>query len=137
MTTYIASSWRNQHAVEMLTDFLEQNEHIIVKSFVRDANENPLTYSEAEKKMSFDEWIWSKRGEESFDFDSKAAMESDLVIMLCPIGKDASCELGMAYARNIPIISLWAKSEDLGLMRRIIKKNFNSYKELIKYVEGL
>jgi hypothetical protein len=136
MKIYIASSWRNQHAVEMLTDLLEKIEGVEVKSFVRDSNEEQQqTHLEAVKNQSFEEWLWSDRGLESFKFDTTSAMTSDLVIMLSPIGKDATCELGMAYAKSVPIYSLWAKSEDLGLMRRIITKNFSNYKELISELQ--
>lgn len=36
MRIYIASSWKNQHAVEMLTDYLEARGHEVI-SFVRKA----------------------------------------------------------------------------------------------------
>lgn len=136
MQIYIATSWKNQHAVEMLTDLLEAIPGVKVKSFVRDANEEKqASHLEAVQHKTFEEWLWSDRGKESFIFDSSNAMQSDLIIMISPIGKDASTELGMAYAKNKEIVALWAKGEDLGLMRRIITKFYYDYKKLLADIE--
>ena len=131
---YIAASWKLQHAVEMLTDLLRQRGHT-VKSFVENNNEDPDCARAGEKKLPFDEWVWSASGKRSFDYDTTSAMFSDLVIYIGPSGKDAAAELGMAHAKGVPILGLHAKGEDFGLMRRMIKWHLN-YRDLLKDVDA-
>jgi len=113
---YIASSWKNQHAVEMMTDLLEARGHL-VHSFVRRAVEEELR-----RNLHFDvsAWIESDSGKDKFDYDLLGATRSDLVIYIGPSGTDAWAEVGAAWASGVPIIGLWAKGEPAGLMRRMV-----------------
>jgi hypothetical protein len=116
MKIYIASSWKNQHAVELLTAELRRRNHTVL-SFVEN------NYGEgagAMKPVPFDEWVWSDKGGASFDFDTGGAMESDLVIYIGPSGTDAWAEVGAAWAKEVPILGLIAKGEQSGLMRRMV-----------------
>ncbi len=116
MDIYIASSWKNQHAVEMLTDQLEIKGHV-VHSFVRHALEKETRVS---LNLDLDAWIMSDSGKEEFDYDTHGATQSDLVIYIGPSGTDAWAEVGAAWARKVPIIGLWAKGEPSGIMRRMV-----------------
>lgn len=132
MKIYIAASWKHQHAVEMLTTLLRDSGHKVL-SFVEN-NHGEYLKTDDGRPMPFDEWVYSPQGEESFDFDTDAAMTSDLVIYIGPSGKDAAAELGMAFAKGVKILGLHAKGEDFGLMRRMIawKKD---YRELLATVD--
>lgn len=135
MKIYIAASWKHQHAVEMLTELLRDRGHEVF-SFVENNHGEQKAHEAIKdgKPIPFDEWVWSDRGTKSFAFDTKHAMESDLVIYIAPSGKDAAAELGMAYAKGVKILGLHAKGEDFGLMRRIIEWT-NDYRQLLGLVE--
>lgn len=128
MNIYIASSWKNQHAVEMLTVRLRHLGHE-VKSFVENNN------LEHEKEIPFDEWVWSAEGEQSFKFDTDAAMTSDLVIYIGPSGCDAWAEVGAAFSAGTIIFGLYSKGEQIGLMRRMATW-FNSVDKMIEKIEA-
>lgn len=126
---YIATSWKNQHAVEMLTELLETRFiNVEVKSFVRNANEENLRDG---KPDDISDWIWSEKGAASFKYDTRWAGEADLVIAISNLGKDSCVEIGIAFANNVPIYHLFAKGEDIGLMRRCFTEHFENYSQLI------
>lgn len=133
MRIYIASSWKNQHAVEMLTDFLESlgRSHQVI-SFVRQADQDEGRANFGDSTL--DQWIESEAGERKFDFDLQGAMESDLVIYVGPSGTDAWAEVGAAYGSGVPIFGLWSKGEQAGLMRRMVAW-FKDYRELLNAVD--
>ncbi|HDY89862.1 MAG TPA: hypothetical protein ENH82_17310 [bacterium] len=133
MKIYIASSWKNQHAVEMLTTLLKDKGHEVL-SFVEN------NYGEghnhiAKVPMPFEEWVTTEHAEQSFKYDTDGATKSDLVIYISPSGKDAAAECGMAWAKGIPIIGLIAKGEDFGLMRKMMHDWVSRYTEIIEMVE--
>jgi len=116
MKIYIASSWKNQHAVEMLTDHLRAKGHQVL-SFV----ENNFEEGHGpDKPMDFESWVQTDQAERSFQYDTDGATKSDLVIYLSPSGTDAWAEVGAAWASGVPIKGLYAKSEPAGLMRKMI-----------------
>ena len=129
MKIYIASSWRNQHAVEMLTSMLREAGHEVV-SFVDhefSVNGNRCTLTEPEIATATLQ----------FDHDTKGATTSDLVIYIGPSGCDAWAEVGAAWASDVPVFGLWAKAEPVGLMRHMVADWFTNYGELLKSVEEL
>lgn len=127
MNIYIASSWKNQHAVEMLTARLRHSGHIVA-SFVE--HNNYQFY----RDIPFDEWVLSEEAEQSFDFDMNAAMNSDLVIYVGPSGCDAWAEVGAAWASGVTVYGLFSKGEQIGLMRRMVAW-FKSVDELLVNIE--
>lgn len=132
MKIYIASSWKNQHSVEMLTSLLREKGHEVL-SFIEN------NYGEghsAAKPMNFELWVQTEAAQKSFDYDTSGAMYSDIVIYIAPSGKDAAAELGMAYAKGKKILGLYAKGEDFGLMRKMITW-YERYPELLEAVETL
>ena len=132
MNIYIASSWKNQHAVEMLTDKLREHGHD-VKSFVENQHGemegHKATYEDG-LEMPFDVWVWTKRAQKSFDYDTKWARECDALIYISPSGTDAWCEVGIAYSNKKMIFGLYAKGEQSGLMRRMVLW-FTDHNEMI------
>jgi len=132
MRIYIASSWRNQHAVELLTDLLEDNGYAVVSFVVARRLEEGGTCA---GPVELDAWIASEAGRRMFHHDLDGACRSDLVIYLGPSGTDAWAEVGAAYASGVPVIGLWAKGEPAGLMRRMISRWFTDHRELLRFLE--
>jgi len=136
MKIYIASSWKNQHAVEMLTHFLRGQGHGVL-SFVENNHGEQKGHAATEKDgtpVPFDEWVVSERGLKSFKYDTEGATTSDLVIYIGPSGQDASAEVGAAWGRGVPIMGLLAKGEGFGLMRLMIDW-YESFEELLAAVD--
>ena len=138
MKIYIASSWKHQHAVEMLTWLLRDAGHE-VHSFAENEPENNPNWSGREMKgdmqVPFDAWVWTTEGERCFKFDTEGATKSDLVVYIGPSGCDAWSEVGAAWSLGIPIIGLWAKGEQVGLMRRMVHWRVN-YRQVLETVES-
>jgi len=132
MKIYISASWKHQHAVEMLTERLRRYGHEVI-SFVEEAVD---TENYNDLKFDLTTWIASKDGEKKFDYDTNAAIFSDLVIYIGPSGTDAWAEVGAAWGANVPVIGLWAKGEQAGLMRRMVTWYY-SVDELLEAVKGL
>lgn len=132
MNIYIASSWKNQHGVEMLTEKLRTKGHTVI-SWVE--NNYGETHNHVTKKFDFETWVNSEESDQSFEFDTEGAMNCDLLIYYGPAGKDACAELGAAYGRGVTIFGLYAKGEDLGLMRKMISRWFSRYTDLLEGVE--
>lgn len=128
MKIYIASSWKNQHAVELLTAALRGAGHE-VKSFVE--QEGSAGHF---AKLPFDEWVDSSDGLECFEYDTSGATDSDLVIYIGPSGIDAWAEIGAAWSRGVNIVGLWGKGEQVGLMRRMIGTWFPNYRDLLAWL---
>jgi len=72
------------------------------------------------QKLDFDEWVSSPEGQDKFVYDTSSATTADLLIYISPSGPDAWAEVGAAWAHGVPIFGLWAKSESIGLMRKMV-----------------
>lgn len=134
MKIYIASSWKNQHGVEMLTTLLRNKGHEVISWVENNYGED---HNHVTKKFSFEQWVNSSEADQSFRFDTHGATKSDLVIYYAPSGKDACAELGAAWASCVPIIGLYAKGEDLGLMRKMVTFWYNRYTEILDHVDRM
>jgi len=134
MNIYIASSWKNSHGVEMLTALLREKGHEVVSWIENNYGEN---HNHVTKKFTFEEWVNSSESDQSFMFDTRAATDCDLLIYYGPAGKDACAEMGIAWASGAKIIGLYAKGEDLGLMRKMATKWFDRYTDLLNHVEKM
>ncbi len=141
MKIYIASSWKNQHGVEMLTEKLRAEGFEVISWIENNYGEN---HNHVTKKFSFQEWMESPESNESFWFDVHGAIYCDIFIYYAPAGKDAHAELGAAWAsrygdpHNVgpgkkAIIGLFAKGEDLGLMSKMVDQWHERVPDLIKY----
>lgn len=131
MKIYIASSWKNQHAVEMLTAFLRLGGHEVL-SFVEN---NHGEGHGAQKPIDFEKWVLTDQAARSFAYDTDAAMTSDLVIYISPSGPDAWAEVGAAFAAGVEIYGLHAKGEQIGLMRRMVTW-FDDFRQLLKSINS-
>ncbi len=134
MKIYIASSWKNQHAVEMLTELLRHRGHEVVSWVENNFGEN---HNHVTKRFDFETWVKSPESDQSFHFDTQGAMTCDVFIYVGPAGKDAAAECGMAFAFGRPMIALWAKGEDFGLMRKMFGWTVGRYFEVLEIVDGL
>lgn len=131
MQIYIASSWKNQHAVQMLTTILREGGYTIL-SFVEN---NYGECHETVKKFDFEDWVKTPKAQQSFEYDTKGATESDLVIYIAPSGTDAWAEIGAAWASKVPVFGLWSKGEPSGLMRKMVSAWFNDFRSLLDAVK--
>ncbi|MDR1359720.1 MAG: nucleoside 2-deoxyribosyltransferase [Deltaproteobacteria bacterium] len=132
MRIYIAASWKHQHAVEMLTERLEQAGHEIL-SWLREGRPEEAFLSQRELAH----FINSAAGRSVFQFCASSAIGADLLIYLGPSGCDAWAEVGAAYGRGIPILGLLAKSEEVGLMRHMLSSWHQSVGELLESVRQM
>ncbi len=132
MRIYIAASWKHQHAVEMLTEFLEAKGHEIL-SWLREGRPEEAFLS----KRELTAFINSDEGRRVFNFCVTSATKADLLIYLGPSGCDAWAEVGAAHGSGVPIFGLLAKSEDVGLMRHMVKDWFSSVQDLVNAVEKM
>jgi hypothetical protein len=110
----------------MLTALLRDKGHTVL-SFVEN---NHGEGHGAEKPIPFEEWVRTTKAEQSFVYDTDGATKSDIVVYIGPSGTDAWAEVGAAWAAGVPIIGLWAKGEQAGLMRKMVVW-CNSYQELL------
>lgn len=116
MRIYIASSWKNQHAVELLTEELRRRGHEVL-SFVENNHGEGHSF---DKPMNFEAWVKTDQATRSFEYDTKGATTAHLVVYVGPSGSDAWAEIGAAWAAGRPIFGLHAKGESVGLMRRMV-----------------
>ena len=130
MKIYIASSWKNQHAVEMLTWLLRADRHTVLSFVENNQEEQPSRIIKSDKEIPFEEWVWSDLGERSFKYDTEAAKTVDLVIYIGPSGPDAWAEVGIAWGAGKRILGLHAKGEQIGLMRRMVHWK-HSFKDVL------
>lgn len=131
MKIYIASSWRNQIAVELMTGLIRKLGHEVISWIEYSYNEG---YRKLESPPPFETWLQTQDADQAFEFCTRAATTSDLVIYLSCAGKEAATEVGMAWAKNIPILGLHAQGEDFGLMRKTMKW-FSRYTDLTEYIK--
>ncbi len=131
MKIYIAASFRHQHAVEMLTERLEDM-GIEVLSWLREGRPDEAFLS----KLELENFIRSQEGERVFRFCAGSATTADLLIYLGPSGCDAWAEVGAAYGSGVPVMGLLAKSEEVGLMRHMIQSWSTSVSDLLKRVKA-
>ncbi len=129
MKVYIAASFKHQHAVEMLTERLEEM-GIEVLSWLREGRPDEAFLS----KLELENFIRSNEGERVFRFCAHSATGADLVIYLGPSGCDAWAEVGAAYGTGVPVMGLLAKAEEVGLMRHMIDSWSPSVSELLARV---
>lgn len=132
MKIYIAASWKHQHAVEMLTERLEESGHSVL-SWLREGRPEEAFLSRRE----LEHFIRSPEGMRVFTFCAGSATGCDLLIYLGPSGCDAWAEVGAAFGRGVPVLGLLAKSEEVGLMRHMVRSWHNSVAELLQAVSAL
>lgn len=108
---YIASSFKNFHAVQLLRDLFQAYGFIVYDwtAFTPPLPDD-MTPEERRKALDTDE-----RGE-IFSFCAEACGRVDLVIYLGQSGQDAGVEVGIAHNAGVPIFGLAGPLERTGLM---------------------
>ncbi|MEO6168047.1 MAG: hypothetical protein ABIO46_06430 [Chitinophagales bacterium] len=132
MRIYIASSRRNQHAREMLSTMMLLKGHEVFSIEGHSAPEEQIS----DLPVDFAEWNSTEYANHSFELHTKSAMSADLIIYIGPSGKDAAAVCGMAFAKGIAIFGLFEKSEDFGLMRKMMVRWFEHYDDMFKEIDA-
>jgi hypothetical protein len=133
MEIYIASSWKNQHAVEMLTALLRKRGHEVMSWVENNYDEDHAPDS----GFDFETWVQTEAAERSFQYDTTHAIRSNLVIYVGPSGTDAWAEVGAAWASGVRIFGLWAKGEASGLMRKMVDRWHSRVPTLLDSVDEI
>jgi hypothetical protein len=131
MRVYIASSWKNEHGVTLLTKELRAQGHEVISWIENNYGEY---HNHVTKKLDFETWVTSPESDQSFRFDTDGAANCDLFIYYAPAGKDAAAECGIAFASKMTkgnvtrptMFGLYAKGEDFGLMRKMFDRWFST-----------
>lgn len=110
----------------MLTALLRQAGYIVI-SWIENCDK------EGVRDFVFEEWVHTKEAERCLNYDLEGATTYDLFIYYGLAGKDACVEMGAAYGHSVTIVGLYAKGEDLGLMRRVVSRWFDKYTELLDF----
>lgn len=130
MKIYIASSWKNQHGVEMLTALLREKGHTVTSWIENSYDEHLYEGAENLKK-----WIKSENGEKAFHFDTHGASNSDLLIFYTYAGNDAHAEMAIAWTKGVPVLGLWQKGCEEGLMTKMVGKWCYRFTEVLEAVQ--
>lgn len=129
---YIASSFRNLHAVHMLTDRLQEAGHSVL-DWTAFAPPLPEGMRPEERRSVLDS---DSRGQ-IFEFCTGASGGADLVIYLGESGQDAACEVGIAFNAGVPVYGLGGPLEAPGLiLSRAVSRWFGKVPELLAAVEA-
>lgn len=135
LKVYIASSWKNQHGVAMLTYLLRQRNAVVISWIENNYGEKSIHPT---KRLPFEDWMKTQSARESFEFDTDGATKCDIFIYYAPSGKDACAELGAAFGACVPmIIGLYSPGEDLGLMRKMCGQWFETHEQLLNYLDAI
>ncbi len=151
LTIYIASSFRNIHAVRMLADRLRADGHTIL-DWTSKAPPLPADMPIEERRAVLDGYatglcpartqgdsggaaLRRERAERGdiFRFCAHACARADLVIYIGPAGQDSACEVGMAYTSGVPVYGLRGKLESPGLiMAKAVTRWFDNVDDLLE-----
>lgn len=129
MKIYIASSYRNLHAVQLLRDALTAEGHTIFDwtVFVPPVS----AYPASERKAALD----APGRLDVFAFCTEACGSADAVLYIGPAGQDSACEVGIAYAAGVPVLGLAGPLEEPGLiLRKCVCRWFHEARGLLTYL---
>ena len=110
MQVYIASSFKNIHAVRLLAKSMRVMGYTIL-----DWTEK-ATPPEGLNSLQRREWMDTDHGGDVFTFCANACKEADFLIYLGTSGQDAGIEIGIAYGQDIPVLGIRGPLESPGLM---------------------
>lgn len=133
LVIYIASSFRNVHAVQMLRDTLKKRGHVVLDwSAFAPPLPDDMTPEERRAALDADE-----RGE-IFDYCTQSCAQADLVIYLGQAGQDSACEVGIAFNAGVPVYGLAGALEKPGtIMQRAVTQWHPDTKRLLVAVTKL
>ena len=107
---YIASSFRNLHAVRLFGRALCGPDFEILDWTAR--ARPPEGLAPAERRV----WMDTDHGGEVFTFCEQACRDADIVVYLCASGQDAGVEVGIAWGCGVPVLGVRCPLEAPGLM---------------------
>lgn len=131
MNIYIASSYRNLHAVQLMRDALTAQGHMVLDwtAFVPPVSAFPS----AERKAALD--VPGRL--DVFAFCTEACGSADAVLYIGPAGQDSACEVGIAYAAGVPVFGISGPLEEPGLiLRKCVCRWFHEAGGLLTYLSG-
>ena len=121
---YLASSWRNKYYPGVLNDLQDNGFNVY------DFRAGPSAFKWAQVDIAAfshpnkEEWTFERyitalqhpRAEEGFQRDSQALHTCSTLILVCPSGRSAHLELGIAIGRGIPTIIYMPEDQEPELM---------------------
>ncbi len=110
MKVYIASSFKNIHAVRLLAKQMQEMGYEILDWTKKATPPEGLNANQRR------EWMDTDHGGEVFNFCAKSCQLANLIVYLGTSGQDAGVEVGMAFAYNKPILAIKGPLESPGLM---------------------
>lgn len=110
MKVYIASSFKNIHAVRLLAKQMREMGYEILDWTQKATPPEGLNASQRR------EWMDTDHGGEVFNFCANACNNADFIVYLGTSGQDAGVEVGMAFGYNKPILAIRGPLEAPGLM---------------------
>ncbi len=108
---YIASSFRHIHAVQLLTKNLEEMGYEILDWTKKASVPEGLNPAQRREWMDTDD-----NGGTVYTFCKQSCTTADIVLYLGQSGQDAGVEIGMACAKDLPILGIRGPLESAGLM---------------------
>lgn len=130
MKIYIASSYRNLHAVQLVRDALMAEGHTVLDwtGFIPPVSACPAS----ERKAALDD----PGRNDVFDFCTEACGRADAVLYIGPAGQDSACEVGIAYAAGVPVFGLAGPLEEPGLiLRKCVCAWFRTSGDVLKHLD--
>lgn len=110
MKVYIASSFKNIHAVRLLAKAMRQMGYTILDWTEKATPPEGLNVAQRR------EWMDTDHGGEVFSFCAQACKDADFLIYLGTSGQDAGVEVGMAHGHGLPTLGIRGPLEAPGLM---------------------
>jgi hypothetical protein len=131
MKIYIASSFKNLHAVHLLRDVLQERGHVVL-DWTKFQPPLPENMSIEEKRRELDS---DERGE-IYAFCSEACGSADLIIYVGPAGQDAACEVGIAACSGVMVWGLQGPLEAPGLiLKQSVHRWFDNTADMLKALD--
>jgi len=120
MDIYIAASWQQAAAVDLLAARLRDQGHEVF-AFTEQAELGLAPKSD---------WYESPAGYRVWCADMQACVGADLVLYLGG-GCDAWAEVGAAWSVGVPVLGLRTKGEAVGIQRRMVMRWCDTVAELL------
>ncbi len=110
LKVYIASSFKNIHAVRLLAKNMQSMGYEILDWTLKATPPEGLNASQRR------EWMDTDHGGEVFVFCANACREADFIVYLGTSGQDAGVEVGIAFGSGKPVLGIRGPLESPGLM---------------------
>lgn len=110
LKVYIASSFKNIHAVRLLAKDMQSMGYEILDWTLKATPPEGLNASQRR------EWMDTDHGGEVFVFCANACKEADFIVYLGTSGQDAGVEVGIAFGSGKPVLGIRGPLESPGLM---------------------